>query len=1134
MSVAEEPLNLSDMEVDLNLSSDSDVEKHESKRFKDKEGKKKPVLKRLKKHSQIVNISSSSSSSLDDSFDEDDINVEDVEAVIEADDLISQDSDDSDDEEDDDDDGFIVDDDDISALARVINNKESHSALSIIDRQPKSKKRKREENMQTWREDIEQRRIMRVEHMREMSNSNPALKKRLEMSAVKRKELYGSKLKHHPLGLIGNLFFHQLVAVALLLIREALPFKRIRGGILADEMGVGKTTEMLALIAFDTLNGYTSQYSKTEIHYYPPTLVICPNSLISNWSREARDRFEPTTFQIVILNENYTRDWETAVNHRRLVEADLVIINYESLRSVHNSLVQELAADIVMRPDHYQDLYTRKPTLMELDPSKLRTVAADLAEKNLHYGFKTLWRNSDAWTARHFLYGYHFRRKVLDESTQFKNFHTKTFRSVLDIKAERVWALSGTPLENNMDELYSLMRVLGIDQVARSVGDIKRWHHFLKLDRGVKAAAHIPSAAVVNRIKKRFLNVLQLRREKQNMNGVDPLLDYIKRRQEETRQGWDAFVDARTMAKSERVLHRRGDAFIDTPVDDFDGRQAVYNRPLDELTQERLDAVDQTPIWALVTKDLHILPGFYWYTRQHDYNKAFDFVNSLLREAFDTDFAQLSQAVQSARQVMIERGIASPIEPEDREAIKEAIRLVMNNETRDPVLRGPIVVSEDIKAPKPMLFVGQMHPLEQAMYTSIVQSAAQRNGDEPRPMDVTSAFNMIMKARTCCADYRSVTGAPQKLNELRETVWPNIPADHCEEFQMDEVDIELLQSDVRDQWEAELDPATLKELDNSIPKAQRYLIPTLAATKAYMALRYLKAIPKDDKMVLFSDLVSFFPRLKRFFEKHGIKTVMITGDIKPGVDRDSVFADFKRVGDDTPKLLLASLKCVSHGHNLQVGNHVGIYSIWWNPAVEEQAKNRIMRLGQTKMIHIIYFALSQTIDELVLTKAGMKESIVTAVIGQDDGVVSTSANYTRPDLEDSHLMTFEMDAQGEIIIPDSGQWESSIQELLLLPPDPTFGETFANIEDSELLSKTGHINRVNVAAAITNRVAFIDLTNNTAKPNNKLSPPEPPIVILDTTDRRGQKSTLKFHSYNGVKKEKKKEKKEDTNNIIIL
>ena len=1002
MEKEDESIHSSDMDIDAaSSSSDSESESaRDSKRFKTNESEKKPVLKRLKKRSAVIVLSSSEdlSSDPDSQFDEDNINVEDVEAVVEADDLL-HDSDDNSDDEDDSDDGFIVEDDDISALARVINTKESHSTLSSLKQPgPKiTKKRKRQDKMQLWREDMEQRRVMRVERMREMSENNPALKKRLEHSAIQRKALYGSKLKHHPLGLIGNLFFHQLVGVAWCLMREELPYKGDRGGIVADEMGVGKTTEMLTLIAYDAINGYTSQYGKDEVHYYPPTLVVCPNSLISNWSREIRERFEPTALQSVILNEQYTRDWETTVNHRRLVESDIVIINYESLRSVHNGLVQELTADIVRSPQDYHDIYPRKPSLTELDHDKLLTVAASLAEKNLHYGFKTVWRNSDNWTARHFLYGYHFRRKVLDECTQFKNFNTKTFRSVLDIQAERIWALSGTPLENNMDELYSLMRVLGIDKSARSIADLKRWHHFLKLDRGAKAVSHVPSAAVVQRIKKRFLNVLQLRREKQNMSGVDPLIDYIKRRGDETREAWETFVSLRGMSKSERSLHRRGDAFVDAPVDEFDTRQSQYNRPLDELTLERLESSEQAPIWTLITKDLHIAPGFYWYTRQLDYNRAFDFVNGLLRQAFDTSFEQLSEAVQAARTIMIEREIDSVIDEDDREAVTRAIESVMNNPDRDLMLRGPIIVSQDIKAPKPMLFVGRMHTLEQAMYRSILESVVPRDKDNPHAMDITSAFNMIMKARTCCADYRAVRDAPEKLTEWRETLWSGIP---IEEFKMEAEDIQLLRDDMRDQWAETVGNMTDKGQEVDIPKDVEFLLPVLAATKAYMVLRYIKAIPKDDKMVLFSDLVSFFPRLKRFFERHGVRTVMITGDIKPGSERDSVFASFKRIGPETPQLLLASLKCVSHGHNLQVGNHVGIYSIWWNPAVEEQAKNRIIRLGQQKKIHICYFALTQTIDELVLSKAGMKESIVSAVIGQHDGVVTTSANYTRPNHEE--------------------------------------------------------------------------------------------------------------------------------------
>lgn len=49
---------------------------------------------------------------------------------------------------------------------------------------------------------------------------------------------------------------------------------------------------------------------------------------------------------------------------------------------------------------------------------------------------------------------------VLDESQNIKNFNAKSTRAVLMLKGEHKLALSGTPLENNLGELYSLFRFL--------------------------------------------------------------------------------------------------------------------------------------------------------------------------------------------------------------------------------------------------------------------------------------------------------------------------------------------------------------------------------------------------------------------------------------------------------------------------------------------------------------------------------------------------------------------------------------------------------------------------------------------------------------------------------------------------
>lgn len=48
--------------------------------------------------------------------------------------------------------------------------------------------------------------------------------------------------------------------------------------------------------------------------------------------------------------------------------------------------------------------------------------------------------------------------------------------------------------------------------------------------------------------------------------------------------------------------------------------------------------------------------------------------------------------------------------------------------------------------------------------------------------------------------------------------------------------------------------------------------------------------------------------------------------------------------------MVLSLKAGGTGLNLTAANHVVLYDRWWNPAVEDQARDRAWRIGQTKTV----------------------------------------------------------------------------------------------------------------------------------------------------------------------------------------
>src|SRR5690625_6806868 len=60
-----------------------------------------------------------------------------------------------------------------------------------------------------------------------------------------------------------------------------------------------------------------------------------------------------------------------------------------------------------------------------------------------------------------------FQTMILDEAQYIKNYATKTSQAIRQIKASRRFALSGTPIENSIDELRSEERRVGTEERAR-------------------------------------------------------------------------------------------------------------------------------------------------------------------------------------------------------------------------------------------------------------------------------------------------------------------------------------------------------------------------------------------------------------------------------------------------------------------------------------------------------------------------------------------------------------------------------------------------------------------------------------------------------------------------------------------
>ena len=140
----------------------------------------------------------------------------------------------------------------------------------------------------------------------------------------------------------------------------------------------------------------------------------------------------------------------------------------------------------------------------------------------------------------------------------------------------------------------------------------------------------------------------------------------------------------------------------------------------------------------------------------------------------------------------------------------------------------------------------------------------------------------------------------------------------------------------------------------------------------------------DEKMLIFTHFATWGERLAGYLtERTGKKIDCYHGGLARGA-RDRMIDEFQ-AGEGAGALVL-SLKAGGTGLNLTAANHVVLYDRWWNPAVEDQARDRAWRIGQTKTVIAHRLVCPGTVDERVEEVVAGKRQIANLVLPKSSSV----------------------------------------------------------------------------------------------------------------------------------------------------
>ncbi|KKA21876.1 hypothetical protein T310_4040 [Rasamsonia emersonii CBS 393.64] len=133
----------------------------------------------------------------------------------------------------------------------------------------------------------------------------------------------------------------------------------------------------------------------------------------------------------------------------------------------------------------------------------------------------------------------------------------------------------------------------------------------------------------------------------------------------------------------------------------------------------------------------------------------------------------------------------------------------------------------------------------------------------------------------------------------------------------------------------------------------------------------------DTKTVVFSQWTSFLDILEPHLKRSGIVFTRIDGKM-PSAKRDNAITVFST--DPDCKVLLASLNVCSVGLNLVAANQVILADSWWAPAIEDQAMDRVYRLGQTRETTVWRLVMEDSIEDRVLEIQETKRQLSMAAL----------------------------------------------------------------------------------------------------------------------------------------------------------
>ncbi|KAI9122384.1 hypothetical protein K1719_007073 [Acacia pycnantha] len=573
-----------------------------------------------------------------------------------------------------------------------------------------------------------------------------------------------------------------------------------------------------------------------------------------------------------------------------------------------------------------------------------------------------------------------FKRKkwkylILDEAHLIKNWKSQRWQTLLNFNSKRRILLTGTPLQNDLMELWSLMHFL-MPHVFQSHQEFKDW--FSNPISGMVEGEEKVNKEVVDRLHN-VLRPFLLRRLKRDVEKQLPMKHEhviycrLSKRQRNLYEDFIASIETQATLASANffgmisiIMQLRK---VCNHPDLFEGRPIISSFDMwgiDVQLSSSVCSVFSTNPFSSVD-----LTGFGFLFTHLDYSmtswesdevKAIETPARLIMEHADMNGPQVirpkSYDQKSFQGTNIFEEIQRAIwEERLREAKERAAaiawwnslrckkRPVYSTTLRDLVtIRHPVYDIHQVKAnPRSYMYSSKL--------ADIVFSPIERF---QRMVDVVESFMFAIPAARapppvcwCSRSEMPVFLHPSYKQKCSEVLSPLLPP---------------------------IRPAIVRR---QVYFPDRRLIQFDCGKLQELARLLRKLKSEGHRALIFTQMTKMLDVLEAFINLYGYTYMRLDGSTQPE-ERQTLMQRF----NTNPKIFLFILSTRSGGVgiNLVGADTVIFYDSDWNPAMDQQAQDRCHRIGQTREVHIYRLISESTIEENILKKAKQKRALDDLVI----------------------------------------------------------------------------------------------------------------------------------------------------------